>query len=198
MKRLVFVLALALPVALGGCQTIKAHNPFRHRAPDYQSAQEERPLEVPPGLNQPSTSEALTIPGEGTTPAAQAAATSAVPPSATSAAAAPATATRTLTLADTPDSAYRRVGLALERGDLGQVTAHDDAAHSYTVAVDTTVVDKPQGGFLHRLFHRSHKETVRGVATLTVSAQGAGSVVSATGDADAVSRIMALLQQRLK
>ncbi len=196
MKRIAVLLALAIPVALGGCQTIKSHNPFRHRTPDYQAAQEARPLEVPPGLDQPSTSEALTIPGVGSAASAQAGAASAVPPPVASQAAA--TTSRSLTLADTPESTYRRVGLALERGDVGQVTAHDDAAHSYTVAVDTTVVDKPEGGFIHRIFHRSHKRTVHGTVTLTVAPAGSGSTIDATGDATAVTRVMTVLQQRLK
>jgi uncharacterized lipoprotein len=203
MKRSLLLFAFAIPVALGGCQTIKSHNPFRHRAPDYQNAQQERPLEVPPGLDQPATSNALAIPGEAGGSTAQATATSAAPPPAALGEAAPgeaagATTTRTLALADTPDSAYRRVGLALQRGDAGQVTAQDAAAHTYTVAVDTVVVEKSKGGFLHRMFHRSHKRTVHGVATLSVAAEGAGSVISATGDADAVTRVIAVLQRRLK
>lgn len=199
MKKLALVAALAVPVVLGGCQTIKAHNPFRHRTPDYQTAQEERPLEVPPGLNQPATTEALTIPGENAGAASQAASTAAVPPAiAPPAAAGAATATRTLTLADTVDNVYRRVGLALARGDVGEVTAHDDSAHTYTVAVDATVTEKPTGGFLHRLFHHSHKQTVRGEANVSVAADGTGSVVTATGASAAVAQIMQMLHERLK
>ncbi|HEU0276441.1 MAG TPA: hypothetical protein VFQ95_01260 [Rhodanobacteraceae bacterium] len=202
MKRLALVAALAVPVVLGGCQTIKTHNPFRHRTPDYQVAQEERPLEVPPGLNQPATTEALAIPGEnagGASQAASTAATAAVPPAlAPTEAAGAATVTRTLTLADTVDNAYRRIGLALARGDVGEVTAHDDSAHTYTVAVDTTVTEKPAGGFLRRLFHRSHKQTVRGEANVSVAAEGAGSVVTATGSTAAVEQVMQVLHTRLK
>ncbi|HET9818420.1 MAG TPA: hypothetical protein VFP92_04565 [Rhodanobacteraceae bacterium] len=206
MKRLALTLLLLAPIALAGCQTIKAHNPFRHKEPPYKSAQQERPLEMPPGMDQPPSSEALAIPdaGTGTASAAQPAMT--VPPaiqttstSPEPAAAATATATgsASLTLSDTPDSAYHRVGLALERGGVGKVTAHDDAAHTYQVAVDTVVTTKPEGGFFHRLFHGSKSETVTGNVTVSVAPQGNGSVVEASGNPDAAARVIALLTQRL-
>ena len=63
MKKSQLVLSLALAsslMLLSACQTIRSHNPFRHREPDYKSAQQENPLEVPPGLDNPPNSEALT------------------------------------------------------------------------------------------------------------------------------------------
>jgi uncharacterized lipoprotein len=215
MKRITLTLLLLAPIALSGCQTIKAHNPFRHKEPAYKSAQQERPLEVPPGMDQPPTSDALAIPDAGTAaavpaqtapgqvatapPAAQVPAAESTAASAASAAQAGTTGTgsSSLTLTDTPDSAYHRVGLALDRGEVGKVTAHDDAAHTYQVAVDTVVTTKPEGGFFHRLFHRSKSETVTGNVTVSVVPQGNGSVVEASGNPDAAARVMALLNQRL-
>jgi len=200
MKRLTLTLLLLAPIALTGCQTIKAHNPFRHKEPAYKSAQQERPLEVPPGMDQPATSEALAIPDAGTG-AASAAGT--VPPPETNAppAVSPAVAgtatSNSLTLTDTPASAYHRVGLALSRSDIGQVTAHDDNALTYQVAVDTVATKKSEGGFFHRIFHRSKSETVQGSVTVSVTPSGTGSLVSAQGSADAVARVMGVLQQRL-
>src|SRR5690348_9492554 len=164
MKRTLIPLFLLASVALAGCQTIKAHNPFRHKEPAYKSAQQEQPLEVPPGMDQPPTAEALAIPdagngaqsgtavssGAGAPAMAQAGTSSGVTSSGNS-----------LTLTDTPDSVYRRVGLALARGDAGQVTASSDAAHTYQVAVDTVVTKKAEGGFFHRLFHGSKNEVVK-------------------------------------
>ncbi len=209
MKRTPLLLLLLAPIALGGCQTIKAHNPFRHKEPQYKSAQQEQPLDVPPGMNQPPTENALAIPGVGTgtaaAPATQPAA--AEPPAAEPAAAAPGTAPvansagspgSTLTLRDTPDSVYHRVGLALSRGDVGQVTAHDDTTHTYQVAVNTVVTEKPDGGFFHRMFHHSKSEAVAGTVTVSVAPSGAGSVVEASGNPDAVARVMAALKQRLQ
>jgi hypothetical protein len=202
MKRLILTLLLLAPIALTGCQTIKAHNPFRHKEPAYKSAQQERPLEVPPGMDQPATSDALAIPDAGT---GTAAAPGTMPPS--SEAGAPPTETTTtagatgssnaLTLSDTPASAYHRVGLALSRSDVGQVTAHDDNALTYQVAVDTVVTRKSEGGFFHRIFHRSKSEPVQGAVTVSVTPSGAGSLVSAQGNPDAVARVMGVLQQRL-
>jgi len=202
MKRLILTLLLLAPIALTGCQTIKAHNPFRHKEPAYKSAQQERPLEVPPGMDQPATSDALAIPDAG---AGTAAAPGTMPPSSETGApptetttAAGATATsNALTLSDTPASAYHRVGLALSRSDVGQVTAHDDSALTYQVAVDTVVTRKSEGGFFHRIFHRSKSETVQGAVTVSVTPSGAGSLVSAQGNPDAVARVMGVLQQRL-
>lgn len=199
MKRLTLTLLLLAPIALTGCQTIKAHNPFRHKEPAYKSAQQERPLEVPPGMDQPATSDALAIPDAGT---GTASAPGTVPPSGTAAPPSESTgiagtASNALTLSDTPASAYHRVGLALSRSDVGQVTAHDDSALTYQVAVDTVVTKKSEGGFFHRIFHRSKSETVQGAVTVSVTPSGTGSLVSAQGNPDAVARVMGVLQQRL-
>lgn len=199
MKRTALLILLLAPVALTGCQTLRSLNPFHHKEPAYKSAQQERPLEVPPGIDQPPTAEALTIPDAGATSNASGQAPAqpmeAMPPSTTAPAAASGT---SLTLGDTPASAYHRVGLALQRGEVGQVTAHDDSALTYQVAVDTVVTQKPEGGFFHRMFHRSHSETVKGTVTVSVKPQGSGSLVQASGNPDAAERVMAVLKQRLQ
>ena len=188
MKKLTLTLLLLAPIALTGCQTIKSHNPFRHKAPAYQTAQQEQPLEVPPGMTLPPSNDALAVPGEtGGAPT-----TTGTPPGMTGP-----TGSTSLALTDTPDSAYHRVGLALARGDVGQVTAHDDAAMTYSVAVASTVKVKSEGGFFHRLFHHSKTETVQGDVTVKIAPAGTGSVVEASGNADAAARVIAVLNQRL-
>src|SRR6185312_8067242 len=149
MKRLSLLFFVLAPIALAGCQTIKAHNPFRHKEPAYKSAQQEQPLEVPPGMNQPATSEALVIPsassGAGAASSTAAPGAPAMTPTAPPSAVVPAAEGSTsLALADTPDSAYHRVGLALDRSGIGTVTAHDDTAHTYQVAINTTVTQKSE------------------------------------------------------
>ncbi|MGH8145010.1 MAG: hypothetical protein ACREPY_01640 [Rhodanobacteraceae bacterium] len=201
MKRTALLILLLAPIALAGCQTIKAHNPFRHKEPQYKSAQQEKPLEVPPGMDKPPTTEALVVPAAGSSTTANAPENVAPPAAqipAEKTAGGTAATTSTLDLSDTPDSAYRRVGLALERGEVGKVTAHDDTAHTYQVAVDTTVTKKSQGGFFHRLFHHDKTKTVTGTVTLSIAAQGSGSVVEATGNPDATAKVMAILKRRLK
>lgn len=209
MKRSRYLVSAALVCAmlwLSGCQTISAHNPFRHRAPDYQSAQQEQPLEVPPGLDQPPTSDALTVPDANSgmpqvTVNGQPAGSS--PPAANvdaSVGAAPPGAVvsgNSLSVADDPDNAYRRVGLALQRGGVGTVSAHDDNARTYQVAVDSVVTEKSEGNFIHRMFHHDHNETVTGTVNVSIAASGTGSVVNVQGDQDAVERVLSLLQQRL-
>lgn len=199
MKRTLITLLLLAPIVLAGCQTIKSHNPFRHKEPPYKAAQQEQPLEVPPGMDQPPTTDALAIPDAGSAGQTGAAPAAGAPPAAEagSSAGGSSSTTTSLNLPDTPDSVYHRVGLALARGDAGQVTAHDDAAHTYQVAVNTEVTKKPEGGFLHRMFHRSKTETVQGTVTVSVAASGAGSLVSAQGNPDAAARVIAVLQQRL-
>lgn len=202
MKKWQFVLpvsTLACLMLLSGCQTVRSHNPFRHRGPDYQAAQQEQPLEVPPGLDTPPTSEALSVPGADNTSGAVGPSTGV---NASSAATAyPRVTGNSLTLSDQPDSAYHRVGLALERGGVGSVAAHDDTAHTYQVAVNSvaTTEQPAQGGFFHRLLHRSHSEaqTVTGTVNVRVAPSGSGSVVTLQGEADAVERVLSMLQQRL-
>jgi uncharacterized lipoprotein len=202
MKKSQLVLSLALAsslMLLSACQTIRSHNPFRHREPDYKSAQQENPLEVPPGLDNPPTSEALTIPQAGG-PTVTVNGQQVSNGNAGSGSAAVVTG-NSLTLGDTPDGAYRRVGLALERGGVGTISNRDDASHSYQVAVNSMVTTEPaeQGGFLHRLFHRNHSETrsVTGTATISIAPSGSGSVVTVQGDQDVVQRVLGVLQQRL-
>lgn len=207
MKKTQTILSIALIgslLLLSGCETIRSHNPFRHREANYAAAQQEQPLEVPPGLDNPPTSEALNVPEAG---GASAGANSgmAMPQTtvegASSSAVYPTVSGNSLTLADQPDSAYRRVGLALERGGIGTVSGHDDNAHSYQVAVNSVVTTQPapQGGFLHRLLHHSHSETrtVTGTVNVSIAPSGSGSVANVQGDPDAVERVLSMLQQRL-
>lgn len=189
---------------LSACQTIRSHNPFRHHEADYKSAQQANPLEVPPGLDTPPNSEALAIPqaggpqivvnGQVVGSAGAAPVGESAPPTAV-------VSGNGLVLADDPASAYHRVGLALERGGIGTISARDDNALSYQLAVDTTVTTQPEekGGFFHRLFHRSHSETrtVTGTVTVSVAPSGSGSVVNVQGDQEAVKRVLVMLQQRL-
>lgn len=209
MKKSQLILSAALAASLmllSACQTISSHNPFRHREPDYKAAQQANPLEVPPGLDSPPTAEALTIPSAGSPQvtvngqsAGMAASNAnvggeAAPPSAV-------VSGNSLSLSDTPASAYRRVGLAIERGGVGAVSGHDDNALTYQIAVNSMVTteSKEKGGFFHRIFHRDHSETksVTGTVTVSIASSGTGSVVNVQGDPDAVERVLTVLQQRL-
>lgn len=186
MKKLLIAAAL-VTLTLSGCSLF-------HRKDDaWKNAQQERPLEVPPPLDLPPSAAAMTIPDAGT---ATAGTVSTMPEAAGSAAA-----SSRLSLNDTVDNTYRRVGLALERGGIGTVTAHDAAAHTYSVAVQMQVAAPPPQGFFKRLFSvfsRTRTRTVSGTVNVAVQAQGtSASVIELTGEPAAVQQVLALLKSRL-
>jgi uncharacterized lipoprotein len=91
LSRTAISIALAASLlALSGCSWFRSASP-------YAQSPENRPLEVPPDLSLPNTTQAMRVPA-ATTPAAPAAAASAA-----------------FVIADSKASAWRRVGLALDR-----------------------------------------------------------------------------------
>ncbi|MEO7071787.1 MAG: hypothetical protein ABI300_02010 [Rhodanobacter sp.] len=171
---------------LTGCGMFRSHKA-------WETAQQESPLEIPPGLDRPSTSAALVIPPPGS------GAPSADPSSAASGQVADG-----FVLADPVDSAYRRVGQVLESGSLGQVVSHDDAAHSYTLNVVASAMQAKKGGFFGRLFGRdkSVAAAAPGGAShqvrVDIGASGtSGSEVRAQGNAAAVAKVIDGLKSRL-
>ena len=124
-----FVAGLALAVTaatLSGCAW------FRDKNEPYMDSQLSRPLEVPPDLIQPTSAAALQIPAA---PAGQASPGEA-PPVAVGPAAA-------FDLADDPENAFRRVGLALGRIDGASATS--------VVALNSYEVEYQGERFLIRL-----------------------------------------------
>lgn len=104
-----------------GCSWVKKK--FTTEAP-YQESQLSRPLEAPPGLDLPRDVSGLAIPA-----AASNGSVGTAPP-ATSAA----TASDAFMLADSVDSAFRRIGIALERIDGVTVTSKAALLNSYEVS----------------------------------------------------------------
>lgn len=111
-QRLAWVVAVLVMVS--GCSW------FRSKS-DYQSSPESRPLEVPPDLSVPATDPSMAIPA---VPAGSRTASASPAPMG------PATA---FSIADSADSAYRRVGLALERLDGVEVVDRAQALSAYNV-----------------------------------------------------------------
>ena len=192
-------LLVALPaVALSGL-LISGCGMFRsHKA--WETAQQEAPLEIPPSLNRPSTSDALSIPPAGGNQPTASGATANV------GAAAGANAGQIadgFVLTDSVDEAYRKVGQVLQSGSLGELVAHDDAAHSYTLNVSNVVAQKKKKGFFSRMFS-SKKEaaSARSGAShqvqVTIDSSGAsGSQVRAVGNAAAVSNVVDTLKSSI-
>src|SRR4051812_19733342 len=117
---------------LGGCSW------FHHRDDYYNKAAETRPLEVPPDLDTPVGSNELVVPAPGagartggtpgTTPPGNVTTTAPVASSTVSVGSA-------LRVADSAEHTWQRVGLALERAQVGTISARDAGTHSYTVEV---------------------------------------------------------------
>lgn len=185
--------ALVVPALLLSVLVVSGCGAFRSKK-DWEKAQQEAPLEIPPGLETPSTSAALVIPDVGSGAGAQ----QGVAPVSDG-----------FVLADDADAAYRRIGEALSVGDLGSVTAHDDASHTYQLAVNGGMpTEKP--GLFRRMFgggknqdadsssssSKSSGGKTRSVV-VTINASGSGSEVRAQGDADGVRRVVDALKSRL-
>lgn len=200
MKKLLTALILSA-LLLSGCGAFRSHHAWK-------KAKQENPLQIPPGMDRPATSDALSIPPPGNDTASaeeqQSSAAAAAP------AQAPVNATR-MHLAGDVDTAYKRVGLALQQGDLGTVTAQDPASHSYQLSVASkAALGDSQGGFLKKHFsnlqEKSQQEAGSGTqggengkeVTLTVTAgANGGSEVEAHGDQEQAARIISALNSRL-
>ncbi|HVJ63571.1 MAG TPA: hypothetical protein VM555_12775 [Tahibacter sp.] len=169
------------PLALGACSWFKPKS-------DWDKAVEARPLEVPPDLETPPRTNDMVVPEAG-----GAAATADAPRRAARAA----TGIDGLHVADSVGNAWQRIGLALERANIGQVASKDEAGHTYELTLTSTREKAEQGGWIKRLFTRKKMETVTERVNIGVSADGEGSRVSVSGDAAAVRRVVALLRERL-
>lgn len=155
----------ALAMVLGGCSMFGVRS-------DYEQARETRPLEIPPELDAPAQSGTMRVPDVSGAPAASGAAPSAVP------SAIPAGEDSSLAVADGVAGTWRRVGLALERSGVAEITARDEVAATYTVSGTTTAAKKPAGGFFKRLFSSDDAGApVAATRVVRVVADGAGSVI---------------------
>lgn len=214
MRRNIYLLLATLVAAslLGGCGFLHKH--FDRKEPEYRKSVEEKPLEVPPDLDSPNSSGALVIPPAGAASASSSSSASAgsAPPSAAAPTAVstsePIAAGTTLNsdglrVADTVESAWSRVGLALERSGVATVLARDEAGHAYSV--ETTGHTTEKAGWFKRavtLGHAGNKVTAKVKLTVRVSADGTQSKVNIEGADDEASRdaarsLLATLRQRL-
>jgi uncharacterized lipoprotein len=200
------VYVVAVAGLLGGCSM------FHHHHDNYYSkAQETKPLEVPPDLDTPVSSNELTVPAAGTQGASAAGSNSAV----TSAPPPVSVTGDSLHVADSVGHAWTRVGLALERAQIGTISERNEAAHSYTLDVagltaPSTPAPEPHHWYaplLHPFGGGSKPSAsstpVSGHLTVTVSADGDGSRVEVAGPsgdasaAEAARRVISALRERL-
>jgi len=203
--------AAASATLLAGCGM------FHHKDNYYSKAQETKPLEVPPDLDAPPASNELTVPAAGasstTTSTSSAAASSTAASSATPPQMSPSG--DSLHVADSVGHAWTRVGLALERAQVGTISERNETAHSYTLDVEGLKASAPAAPAEHHWYSRimppfgggssgsTTSPAVSGHLTVTVSADGEGArvdVSGASGDANAAEaarRVLNALRERL-
>ena len=185
---LVTVPALALcGLLLAGCGMFRSHKA-------WETAVQESPLEIPPNLDTPSATAALNIPPPGANQPTSNGARASVGPTAGEI-------SDGFITSGPIDTVYQRVGQALQDGKVGKVLSHDDAAHSYTVAVAGAAKKR---GFFGRMFHREKRSdaTASGGAAqqvvVTVGDSGTyGSEVRAKGGVNDVGKVIDSLKAKL-
>ena len=152
----------------------------------WETAKQEAPLEIPPGLDTPPATAALVIP----------------PPGSGQSQAAPAATNQisdAFVVSGSVDGAYQKVGRLLAAGSAGQVTGHDDNANTYTVnVVGGEDVATKKKGFFGRLFGHKDKRTASGTHPVQVTVNPSGSSASevrAQGNAGAVAKLVDALKK---
>lgn len=189
-------LVVALPMLAVSALLLSGCGMFRSEKA-WEKAKQETPLEIPPGLDTPSSNAALVIPETGANNPTSNGATAHVGGASSQIA-------DGFVINDTVDNTYRRVAQALEKGDIGSVVSHDDDAHTYGLSVIAT--DEPSGkkGFFSSMFNGKSKQTADAPGAtprqvqLSVSASGEkASEVRAQGDAAAVAKVIDTLKGRL-
>jgi uncharacterized lipoprotein len=148
-RNLTFLLGLlAVLGMLSGCAYMKSK--FGSNSSEvYKVGAQSKPLEVPPDLDPPNKSGTLVIPEPSAT-AATAAVDESVPAAAISSsqAAPPRTAAPSLggegmSVADTPASTWKRVGLALERSGVATIERRDERTRTYEVLTNGSTTQSP-------------------------------------------------------
>jgi uncharacterized lipoprotein len=184
-------------VALMLCTVMLSGCGLFHSGKPWKDAKQENPLEIPPNMDRPNVSNALTIP---TVNAQQSQPAPAAKPG-------------VLHLDSDVDTAYKRVGLILGNGDIGSITSQSDSSHTYQVAMASKMQLGSSQGFLERHFSNAQNAdkagngssaaadaTAQAPSAVTVqvsAAAGGGSDVSASGDPQQVARLMSALKSRL-
>jgi len=208
-------LVLIAASLLGGCGFLSRHADRKDQA--YKESVQSRPLEVPPDLDNPASSSALTIPdarpapAPASSPAADTAPVGAPPAMASTPAAAPTTAAGPgvtasadgLLVSDTVESTFRRVGLALERSGAARVLGSDPSSYAYSVETTGQTTIKP-GWFKRAItFGQAGTRTTAKVQLgVSVEPDASGSRIRVSGGTDEASRdaaraLLQVLRERL-
>ena len=205
---------IALASVLGGCSLFHHHDNY------YSKAVESRPLEVPPDLEMPAGTNELVVPPAGNgapaaTPAPSAAAvqsTNSVPSSSPPPVATGAVQTEGgLHVTDSVEHTWQRVGIALERAQVGTISERDEAGHGYTLDVQglkAASAEPQEHHWYTRILHpfgggKSNGQAVSGRLNVKVIQDGDGSRVDVQGasndasSSEAARRVLDALRERL-
>ena len=177
------ILTLAAATALLGACSM-----FSRKEPEFQSSRSMEPLQVPEGLDSPRVDDAMRIPEPEVGRDRRGAALASTPaPGRTSLVG------DRLVLADHPQSAWRRVNLALGRmtGEV-EILGSDEAAGRIQLAITGT---RPVQGLLRRLVRR--EERVREEVELQIQPSAQGTEIRAVGGGTLARGLLAQLQERL-
>jgi outer membrane protein assembly factor BamC len=192
-----FSLSLLVVLAVAGCGAISLPKIESDKI-DYKSAQQLPPLEVPPDLAAPATDDRYAIPGApGTAPADSAAATSPVTLIKGDAG------NSMLSVKDSFDRAWRRVGLAIDRSGIN-IEDRDRSKGIYRVRYADAEAPKDEGFFSKWLsLGKTSKPEDKHYQILVTEKEGGStvSVLGADGNLDkseAASRMLALLYEQMK
>ena len=151
----------------------------------WETAKQQAPLEIPPGMDTPPATAALVIPPPGS--------------ESSQAAPVPGVISDAFLVSSSVDAAYQKVGqLLAATGSAGQVTSHDDSAHSYMVNVVGGVAPAKKRGFFGRMFHhdKSGADTAAHAVQVTVNPSGNNaSEVRVRGDEGAVAKLIDALKK---
>lgn len=204
---------VALAAVLSGCSLFHHHDNY------YSKAVESRPLEVPPDLETPATTAELLVPPTGgaataaTTSSAGTQSASSIPPANTPPASGAMQTAAGLHISDSVEHTWQRVGLALERAQVGTISERDESGHSFTLDVQGLKASAPAPEEEHhwytRVLHpfgggsKSSGETVSGRLNVKVISDGDGSRVDVEGasndasSSEAARRVLDALRERL-
>ena len=202
---------------LSGCSWF-----HRDRVDYYKGAQETRPLEVPPDLDTPSSSKELVVPGPGAASAPAAAGTTQAATSAAPSNAAAGAQGADLHVADSVEHTWQRVGLALDRAQIGTLTSRDEAGRSYTMDFNGTVTTAeappaPEHHWYSRILHpfggsggsgggsgaQAKTQQATSALRINVSEDNGGARISVIGNANdksasaAARRVIEVLRERM-
>lgn len=191
-----------MPIALccllvAGCGVFGGRGDVR-----YLAAEERPPLQLPEDVDRPNTASALVVPGDARAAPLSAEGPGLAPPGIDEVVSGPLDPLR-LRIDDSPDNAWRRVGLAIERSGVGAIGARDEGAATYVVTGTTTERAAGDVGWFGRMLGRDKPRNVTVTRVVRVVAAGDGAEVrvedeSGRATADAYSRrLIAVLRERL-